>query len=265
MTQISDYESFFSSTSEDDNIVICGGDGTLNRFVNETKDLSIKNSIFFFSIGTGNDFNRDLGKESAATPTFRINKYIKELPTVIIDDTEQLFINGVGFGIDGYCCEVGDKLRKTSDKPVNYTGIAIKGLLFHFKPVTATITVDGRKYTYNKVWIAPTMNGKYYGGGMMCAPNQERLNKNKKLTLVLMHGAGRIRTLCIFPSIFKGKHIKHKKTVAIHTGHDITVEFDRPTPLQVDGETYLNVTKYRAISAAVTPPASRKKKAVAKR
>ena len=31
----------------------------------------------------------------------------------------------------------------------------------------------------------------------------------------------------------------------------VTVEFDRPTPLQIDGETVPDVTGYRAVSAAV--------------
>ena len=63
---------------------------------------------------------------------------------------------------------------------------------------------------------------------------------------MLFHGAGRIRTLCVFPSIFKGEHIKHENMVAVHTGKEVTVEFDRPTPLQIDGETILGVTKYTA-------------------
>ena len=48
----------------------------------------------------------------------------------------------------------------------------------------------------------------------------------------------------IFPSIFKGEHIKHQRVVHVLTGHTITVEFDRPTALQIDGETILGVTKY---------------------
>jgi hypothetical protein len=35
----------------------------------------------------------------------------------------------------------------------------------------------------------------------------------------------------------------------LHTGHEITVEFDQPTPLQIDGETILDVTSYTAKSA----------------
>ncbi len=47
------------------------------------------------------------------------------------------------------------------------TAIAIKGLLFHYRPTNAVITVDGVTHTYKKVWLVPTMNGRYYGGGMM--------------------------------------------------------------------------------------------------
>ena len=47
-------------------------------------------------------------------------------------------------------------------------------------------------------------------------------------------------------------HFYHREVsalVAVHTGHEITVEFDRPTPLQIDGETILNVTRYTARAA----------------
>ena len=91
------------------------------------------------------------------------------------------------------------------------------------------------------------MHGHYYGGGMIPTPEQDR--SSGALSLMLFHGAGRFRTLCVFPSIFKGEHVKHKNRVEVHTGHEITVEFDRPTPLQIDGETILDVTKYTARAA----------------
>jgi diacylglycerol kinase family enzyme len=120
-------------------------------------------------------------------------------------------------------------------------------LLFHFAPRNAKVTVDGKQYTYRKVWIAPTMHGKFYGGGMIPTPLQER--NSGKLSVMMFHGAGRLHTLCVFPSIFKGEHVKHTKMVAVHTGREITVEFDRPTPLQIDGETIPNVTSYTARAA----------------
>ncbi|MBE6926843.1 MAG: diacylglycerol kinase family protein [Ruminococcaceae bacterium] len=244
MTRITNYAAFLSGMEKDDYLVIVGGDGTLNRFVNDTNGIDISQEIFYFPSGSGNDFARDVGTNG--NPVV-ITQHLKNLPSVEVNGKRYRFINGVGFGIDGYCCQVGDKLKKTPGKKVDYTAIAIKGLLFHFAARNAKVTVDGKEYAYKKVWIAPTMHGHYYGGGMIPTPGQDR--NSGTLSLMLFHGAGRLRTLCVFPGIFKGTHIKHKKMVAVHTGKEITVEFDRPTPLQIDGETILDVTRYTARAA----------------
>ena len=244
MTRITNYAAFLSGMEKDDYLVIVGGDGTLNRFVNDTNGIDISQEIFYFPSGSGNDFARDIGTNG--NPVV-ITQHLKNLPSVEVNGKRYRFINGVGFGIDGYCCQVGDELKKTPGKKVDYTAIAIKGLLFHFAARNTKVTVDGKEYAYEKVWIAPTMHGHYYGGGMIPTPEQDR--SSGALSLMLFHSAGRFRTLCVFPSIFKGTHVKHKNMVAVHTGHEITVEFDRPTPLQIDGETILDVTQYTARAA----------------
>ena len=48
----------------------------------------------------------------------------------------------------------------------------------------------------------------------------------------------------VFPSIFKGEHIKKTKMVKVYEGHEITVVFNKPTALQIDGETVKNVLTY---------------------
>ena len=80
----------------------------------------------------------------------------------------------------------------------------------------------------------------------MACPEQDRNNPDGELSILLFHGSGRIKTLVIFPSIFKGEHINHPEMVDIRQGHEITVEFDRPTALQIDGETVSDVTTYTA-------------------
>ena len=247
ITKITNWQEFLSGLDTSDALVICGGDGTLNRFINDTEGLELLCDVLYYAIGTGNDFLRDIGKQVGDAP-FSVKEYIKDLPLVEVNGKSYRFLNNVGFGIDGYCCEVGDALKAKGEKNINYTSIAIKGLLFAFKPVTATVTVDDKQYTYKKVWIAPTMKGRFYGGGMMPTPDQDRNDADGQLSLMLLHGSGKLKTLLVFPSLFKGEHTKHTEMVAIHKGHDICVTFDRPTALQIDGETVLGVTSYRATS-----------------
>ena len=243
MTKV-DYADLFASLGEGDSVCICGGDGTLNRFVNDTESIEKKCDILYFATGTGSDFGREIGLAPGAEPV-KINKYLEDLPIVEVAGKKMRVLNGIGYGIDGYCCEVGDKMREESPgKKINYAGIAIKGLLFYYKPTRAEVTVDGEKFVYEKAWLAPTMNGKCYGGGMYPTPDQDRFDPERKLTVMLMYGKGKIKTLTVFPSIFKGEHVKHKEMVAIHSGRTIHVKFDRPVAAQVDGETILNVTEY---------------------
>lgn len=248
MTKITNYAAFLGGMERDGILVIAGGDGTLNRFVNATVGIDIPQEILYFPIGTGNDFARDLGKRPYEDP-FPVSAYLQDLPTVLVKGKTYRFLNGVGFGIDGYCCEEGHRLRQIPGKKVNYTAIAVRGLLSRFAARNAKVTVDGQEHTYKKAWIAPTMHGKFYGGGMIPAPEQDRSNPDKTLSVMVFHGAGRLRALYAFPGIFKGTHAKYKNLVAIHTGHEITVEFDRPTPLQIDGDIIPGVTGYTARSA----------------
>ena len=245
---VKDYKAFLAELQPEDKIVIVGGDGSLNYFVNDIRGIELKNEVLFYAGGTGNDFLNDLGKDPEHGP-YEITKYLKDLPSVTIDGYDWLFLNGVGYGIDGYCCEVADQMHAAGETNVNYASIAIKGLLGKFKPRNAKITVDGKEFKFRKVWIAAAMNGRYYGGGMKNAPDQDRLNPERKLTLVVWHGSGKLKTLMMFPSIFKGEHVQHTKNVAIMEGYDITVEFDGPCAAQIDGETVLAVTKYEAKSS----------------
>ena len=231
--------------SSDDKIVISGGDGTLSRFANDIYELHLKNEIYFYTCGTGNDFVNDVrDKCEIKNNLIPMNEFLKSLPEVTVNGEEHYFVNGIGYGIDGYCCEEGDRLREISDKPINYAGIAIKGMLGKFKPCGGTVTVDGVSTRYKKIWLAPTMNGRYIGGGMKITPDQDRLNAEHLVTNLVFHDSGMLKTLMVFPSIFKGEHVSHKDIIEIKTGHEVKVEFDKPCALQIDGETYKGVTSY---------------------
>lgn len=248
ITSVSNAADSCRMLSDGDKIVIAGGDGTLSRFVNDVYDLQLQNEIFFYTCGSGNDFLNDVRERCQIKDNLiPMNEFMKNLPLVTVNGKSSRFINGIGYGIDGYCCEEGDRIRENSNKKVDYTAIAIKGLLGKFKPRNAKVTVDGVTIDYKKVWLAPTMIGRFFGGGMMITPKQDRLNADHVVSSVVVHDSGKLKTLMIFPKIFKGKHVSHTDIYEVKLGHEIRVEFDKPCALQVDGETYLNV-KYYTVS-----------------
>ncbi len=243
MTAINDYDEFLNQLPVGTDIILTGGDGTLNSFINRTDCDNLKQKLYFYASGSGNDFARDI-KYPKRTKPICINNYIKNLPTAKIKDKVYKFINCVGSGMDGYCCAEVERLRSLGKKRANYTFVAIKALLGAYKPCDATVTVDGATKTYKHAWLVPTMNGRFFGGGFMSAPNQDRLNKDQKLTTVAMYSNNFFKIVIAFLRLMKGTHIKMKSMIDTIEGYEISVKLSKPAPLQVDGEVIGDVTEY---------------------
>lgn len=249
-----DTRSFYQSLKQGDELVLTGGDGTINRFINDIYDVQSDIPVRYYKSGCGNDFANDR-KEDFADGFVELNPYMKNLPVVTVNGREQYFLNGIGYGVDGYCCEKGDEWKKRFRHKVNYSLIGLWGLLFGYKTRKARVTVDGEVYDYTNVLMSPVMKGRFYGGGVMIAPAQDRLNKDGTITVVTVHDLGKVRALGIFPKIYSGKHVKYTDVVAIHTGHEITVEYEKPAPLQIDGETVSGVERFTVRSGMARPDA----------
>ena len=244
-----------------DKLVLCGGDGTLNRFINDTVDMTFPCTIYLYHAGTGNDFMNDVA-DQVENHMVVLSPYLDNLPIVTVKGKDYRFINGIGFGIDGVACQVADDMKEKGASEINYAGITVKQLLFHYRCPNASVTVDGVTKEYKRVWLASAMKGRYYGGGMLIAPSQDRMGD--KLSCVVLHGGLRLKALLVFASIFKGGHVKHKEMTEIRTGREISVTFDRPTALQIDGETIRDVTAYSVrFPAAVAKTQEAEKETVA--
>lgn len=236
-----DVAAFCSELTSDDRVMICGGDGTLHYFANNTYGFDFPCPVYAVRSGTGNDFLTDIGQADNEN-LIDVREYFKDLPEVEVNGEKRRFINGVGLGIDGRVCVEVDKAKKKTNKKVSYTPVAAKLLAFGYKRPNAKVTVDGVTHEYTKVWMAGTMKGRYFGGGMMVAPGQDR--ESGKISIMVMHGGSRAKTLGVFLKIFKGTHVKHKEMIDIFEGNEVTVEFETPSDMQIDGETVENVTKY---------------------
>ncbi len=242
----SDPRAFYETLTDADKLYICGGDGTLHYFANNTRGLKFPCSVYVIRSGTGNDFLNDIGQK-ADSELLDVREHIENLPEVEVDGERRLFINGVGMGIDGAVCDGVEQYKKKTGKKANYTTIALKLLAYKYKRPSATVIIDGETHHFRDVWMASAMHGRFFGGGMMVAPTQDRTTG--KLTVMVMHGGSRPRILTIFPTIFNGGHLKYKDIVEVFECDEVTVKFDIPIAFQADGETKSDMITYTARSA----------------
>lgn len=234
---------FFASLGKEDKVIVSGGDGTLNRLVNDLGDVDIPDELYLLSLGTGNDFLNDVKATQLNNGLVPLGRYLKRLPIVETMGIKRRFVNGIGFGIDGDCCVKAEEMKTQGKTEINYGNITVKLLLTSYKAPEAEVKIDGEEFHFKKVYIAAGMNGRYYGGGMEVAPMQVR--GDGELTFVCVHKLGKLRTLLLFPSLFKGEHIKKKNAVFAKRGKTIEVSFSRPTGLQIDGEIVPNAASYK--------------------
>ncbi len=244
VTETDDIKALFTGFDDSDDVVIVGGDGTINVLCNKLRGFEIKNRVFLYKAGTGNDFLRDILGENSEKQSVQINEYIENLPVVTVKGKDYLFINNVGYGIDGKVCTAAEDLRAKGKKEINYTTLAIKLLLTSYKSNGAKVIVDGKEKSFKKVWLSPVMNGLFYGGGMMPTPKQDR--KGADISCCVVHSTNAIQTLILFPSLFKGEHIKKEKKVEVMSGKEIKVVFDKPQDVQIDGEIIRDVYEISA-------------------
>lgn len=242
MPEVTDFRQFFAQVK--DNIIICGGDGTLNYFINNIAGIPHNNHIFYFDSGSGNDFHTDV---RGGERPYAIDIYLENLPIVRVNGHNHYVLNGCGCGIDSFACFEGEKKRQKTHKPINYTSMVIKGVLGSFKPFRARITVDGIAQDYNNVWLAPVMNGRFFGGGVEIAPMQNRL-QNDTITIVIGCANNRLKAAKLLSSVTKGGHIKNEKNFKFIHGKHFKVELSRPMELQVDGEIIRDVSSFEVFT-----------------
>lgn len=234
ITKIKSVTKFLHDEKDSKRFIILGGDGTLNVIANHIHRYDIKQEIFLFKSGTGNDFARSIKKEKGLMD---IKKYLYNLPTVKFNNESHYFLNGAGLGLDGLIAHKVNTSRHKNNK-FNYFRHALEAFS-EFKAKEVTLEVDGVKKEFEKTWLISVMNDKYLGGGMKIAPRANR--NNKSLEVVIVKRASKFVLFLLFPSIYLGLHRFFKRYVEIITANEVKLNFKEPMLLQIDGEVYEDV------------------------
>jgi diacylglycerol kinase (ATP) len=208
--------------------VAVGGDGTVGEVANGILQRG-QGVLGIIPAGTGNDLSKSL----------LITEDIKEACKKLINNKTKAidlgrvldiyFFNIASLGFDAEVVRHTDKIKTVIKGKTAYV-LAVLTALLVYKSKRMNIEVDGEKIR-RKATLVAIGNGSYYGGGMQILP-MAKLDDGE-LDICIVKDISNLRILFLFPSIFKGEHIKYKKYIEIHRGKRIKV--------QVDGEMYLNI------------------------
>lgn len=205
-----------------DAIVAAGGDGTINLAIQAVAGTDTPLAVI--PLGTGNDNARLLGLplddiDACVDVIADFTVRQVDLGEVITADGEQRWFLGVlSSGFDSCVNERANAMRWPKGEARYLVGIVAE--LGTFKPVPYRVVVDGTEMSGTGMLVA-VGNGASYGGGMRVCEGAEP--DDGELTLTWLHEIGKIEFLRVFPSVYKGTHVKHRAVEQVN-GRNITLD-----------------------------------------
>jgi diacylglycerol kinase (ATP) len=212
-------------------LIIMGGDGTINYTINHFKEIAIP--IGFIACGTGNDFTTLLfGKQSIPE---LIEKAIFGEPKPVDAGmcNTRYFINGSGIGFDGWIVKRLLAKKLFSGKAAYYSTVI--SLLFFYRENRIHISFDNGIPQATSLFMFSGANAKTYGGGFNVAPLADI--QDGLLECVLVKKVSLWQRLRYLPVIEKGKHLD-RPLPFIQYCRATQIRIQSHTPLQahLDGE-----------------------------
>ncbi|MDI9510115.1 MAG: diacylglycerol kinase family lipid kinase [Clostridiales bacterium] len=230
------------------NIIILGGDGTVNEVINGIDNYD-EVLLGYIPSGSSNDLARSLGIPK--NPIKALSNILKPKQFLYLDYGEISFLDknqklksrkfgcSSGAGYDAAVCHevqssvLKKRLNKYGLGKFIYLAIAIKQI-FSVKFLDATVTLDGvKKGKYKNILLVSSMIHKFEGGGLRMAPKASPTDG--KLDVCLVHGLPRPIVLLLMPTIIFGKHI-YFKGVEYFKCSSIEIDFDKKAAIHTDGE-----------------------------
>ena len=219
-------------------IVAVGGDGTVNEvsrgLINRGKGV-----LGIIPGGTGNDMAKSLGipKDPSEALELICNGNTKLIDIGRANKFNFLNIGSIGFDADVVINNIN--LKRIIKNGFSYV-ISVIYTLIHYKSKKVEIIIDDKTIRENILLLA-VGNGKYYGGGLPILPNA--IVDDGYFDICLVSNINKFKFLLLFPSIFKGNHLKYNNYVKVYRGKDVKVISKDELNLNIDGEIIPNVNE----------------------
>lgn len=226
-----------------DLVISVGGDGTHNEAVNGLMSIEGKRPEWaILSLGTGGDLRKTVGwpldPEAALEGISQGNSRAVDVGRLEYVDFQgkpgtRYFGNITSVGVGGLVDQMVNRTTKILGGKASFFMGTVRGsLAYSNQPVR--ILADGNLVYEGKIYSAAVCNGRFFGGGMMIAP-QASLSDGL-FDLVIMEDLSFLRTLAMAPRIYKGTHIG-QNGVSYHRCREVEVQTDSDQVfIDLDGE-----------------------------
>jgi YegS/Rv2252/BmrU family lipid kinase len=180
--------------------------------------------------GRGNDFARMIGIPTDPIEAVGILTTGHERQIDVGEANGKRFLCIASTGFDAEANRIANEARILRGPPV-YLYAALRALAA-WKPAQFTITADGKRREVTGYTVAAA-NSKFYGGGMMAAPDADPTDG--LLDVGFVADMGKLGFLAILARVFKGTHVA-KDAVSSFRASEVRIEADRPFAVYADGE-----------------------------
>jgi len=230
-----DYESLLATAraavkTKPDGFIVVGGDGMVNLGANLVAGTKVPLGIV--PSGTGNDMARSLGlpHDNTEAAVVALADALQHPPRIIdaarvsyTDDetgepAERWFACALSAGFDSTANERANLMHHPKGASRYLIALAIE--LVKLKPYHYTLTLDGTEQTLDANLVS-IGNGVSIGGGMKITPDAKL--DDGLLDVLIVRPLSRINFVRIFPSVFKGEHVKHPQ-VSIQRAKHVRIE-----------------------------------------
>ena len=222
-----------AQSGEEYRIYACGGDGTLNEVASAAAGYP-NVAVTVFSGGSGNDFIKIFDDPRAF---FDIHRLLDADEAVfdMIRCNDHLALNTCCVGLDA---RIGNDVAKFKRMPMlgGFRAYAASTLVNILRGISEhyVIDVEGHCIDGRETFVC-ICNGRYYGGGFNPVPEADP--SDGKLDVLVVRHLSRLEIPAVIGKYKEGRYKELGRYVRYFRTDRVKVTCDRPTPINLDGET----------------------------
>ncbi|HYX79445.1 MAG TPA: YegS/Rv2252/BmrU family lipid kinase, partial [Actinomycetota bacterium] len=224
-------------------LVAVGGDGTVHEVVNgmfEDGHPIVDDVVLgVVAAGSGCDFIRTFGLPGDATRACNHlvgeNTYPLDVGRITFrasDGAERsvYFANVAEAGLGAAVTARAERMSPRLGQAKYFLGFWL--VMPRFKLAHVRVQADRRTFE-GPAYLVVVGNAQYYGGGMRISP---RSYPGDAILDVLVFKGPKSDSFTLLPKIYRGDHVPNDHVAELRVRRELTIDADRPLPIEADGE-----------------------------